>query len=450
MNSPDAPPNARSRMQRELERLSAPDHTNLSELQPELDQALETVRRYLPSSPLRRSDWLSSLCGGEVWLKMENLNPTGSFKVRGALNAVARRLHRSPAGSQFLGEAEAVTLVAASAGNHAQGVAFAAREMGCAAHIFLPHGTPLVKQLQTKRLGATISVMGQNLNEAFEHAFDYVDKNPGSQFLHPFNDFEVIAGQATCLMESFRQYEEVTGRSRNDIERFVCSVGGGGLVSGSGLAMALGGKGEVVGVEHESFDSAHASLSRGQWSPISQEGSTSLADGIRVQRIGRQNLALMKETVAAVGLVSDDELAGAITSLFENENVVAEGAGAAAVAHLLQRPQEYSGRCSVLCLSGGNIDAQLFSRALSRGLRLSARVMRVKIHIGDKPGQLAQALCVLAESDANLLEVHHDRTYSKVNVGHVEVELSVETRDTAHQEAVMHQLQIAGLRPESH
>lgn len=432
---------------RALERLSAPPRAVLDDWKPVLAEAEQVVSRYLVPSPLRRSEWLSEVTKGDVWLKMDCLNPTGSFKVRGALNALAHRRSRQRLGTGVPAEgrsSETLEVVAASAGNHAQGLAYAAREMGCRAHIFLPRGTPLRKQQQTENLGAQVYVVGETLDEAFEAALDFVERTHGAQFLHPFNDFDVIAGQATCLIETLKQYAQATARPAGSLDHFICSVGGGGLAAGSALAMAYWGGGSVIGVEQESFDSARVSLEQHEWKGVSRKGSTSLADGIRVRLIGRQNFEIMQETMQTVALVSDDDLVKAMTGLMENENLVVEGAGAAGVAHLLCEPERYRNRRVAICLSGGNVDPQVFGRVLSRGLGLSGRLMRVALKLGDKPGQLAHALARVAETDANILEVHHDRTYSKALVGDVGVELTLETRNFAHQDFLMRFLEDAG------
>lgn len=428
-----------------LSRLSAPQYGSIDELAPHLRLAESRVRQFIPRSPLRKSEWLSELTGGDVWLKLEGLNPTGSFKVRGALAALAARLERHAA-QPGVGKGK-LQIVAASAGNHAQGVAYAAREMGCQAHVFLPAGTPLIKQIQTKRLGARVVVGGDGLDAAFDAALEFVAQTPGAEFMHPFNDFDVIMGQATCLMECFEQFEGATARPAQAIDAFLCAIGGGGLVAGSGLAMRLFGGGQVIGIEQENFDSAKVSLDSGNWSPSSGRGETSLADGIRVRLIGKQAFEFMRGNVNEVILMSDNDLVGAITGLCENENVIAEGAGAAGVAYMLHDPKRFKGKTAIACVCGGNIDTQVLSRVISRGLGVTGRMMRVVLNLGDKPGQLARALGKLAETDANLLEVHHDRTYSKANVGTVEVELSLETKDFDHQKVLLAKLETAGFSP---
>jgi threonine dehydratase len=430
-----------------LSRMSAPQYQSIEELAPHLRIAESRVRQFIPRSPLRRSEWLSELTGGDIWLKLEGLNPTGSFKVRGAIAALAARLERRAAESGGAGVKGQLQIVAASAGNHAQGVAYAAREMGCQAHIFLPAGTPLIKQIQTKRLGAQVVVGGDGLDAAFDAALEFVAQTPGAEFMHPFNDFDVIMGQSTCLTECFEQFESATARPAQAIDAFLCAIGGGGLAAGSGLAMKLFGGGQVIGIEQENFDSAKVSLESGNWSPTSGRGETSLADGIRVRLIGKQDFEFMRGTVNEVALMSDNDLVGAITGLCENENVIAEGAGAAGVAFMLHDPKRFKGKTAIACVCGGNIDTQVLSRVLSRGLGVTGRMMRVVLNLGDKPGQLARALGKLAETDANLLEVHHDRTYSKANVGTVEVELSLETKDFDHQKVLLAKLENAGFSP---
>lgn len=422
-----------------LTEAAVPDIQDAALVEGALREATARVREAVEPSPLKRSAWLSDLTGADVWLKLDCLMQTGSFKVRGAVNAIGARLARR-AGE---GARETMKVCAASAGNHAQGVAYAARRMGCEAHIFLPRRTALVKRDATERLGAKVYVVGDVLEEAFDAALAFAAAE-GAEFLHAFNDFDIIAGQAVCLLEVFDQFTAATGRPAHDVEDFVCSVGGGGLAAGAGLAMRLLGSGRVTGVEQEVYDSAMRSLKERKQTPIAQAPRPTLADGISVQFVGNATLACMEATVERIVTVSDDEITAAILGLCERERVVVEGAGAASVAGLLKNAKAYEGRTVVCEVSGGNIDPQLLTRVIARGLGVTGRVLRLSVRLGDRPGQLRSLLQRIADAEGNVLEVHHDRTYTQVNVGDVEVEVALETRSFEHQYELVETLQEGG------
>jgi threonine dehydratase len=405
------------------------------ELKAQLLAAKETVAKVLSPSPFQRSHWLSEKLKSDVWLKYDNLTPNGSFKVRGAVNAIAKRLAKR-GGEKFC-------VVAASAGNHAQGVAFAAAKLGLEAHIFLPKRAPLVKREATARLGAKVYTVGETLEESFEAALEFASQRE-AEFVHAFNDVDVIYGQGVCLLECFDQFEHFTGKSRNEISHFVCSLGGGGLVAGATLAMNLFGSGEVIGVEQEVFDSAVQTLRNFKQSPLETKPTTTLADGIAVQLVGNLAVQSLLHFNNRLFTVSEDEIAAAILCIIERERVVVEGAGAAAVAGLLKHPNSFEGKTVVVSLSGGNIDPQMLARVIGKGLGLTGRMTRIVAKLSDRPGGLAHLLQNLAEVGANVLEIHHDRTYSKVNVGSVEVEIALETRDFSHQYEVLQALGEAG------
>ena len=433
-----------------------PDLNQEQALHNQLLEAKACVHKFMVPSPLRKSEWLSELTGAEVYLKLECLNPNGSFKVRGALCAIANRLARRAAGvhpSQkgALNSSPTATLplkiCAASAGNHAQGVAFAAHKMGCEAHIFLPKRTPLVKLDATERLGARVYLVGDVLEEAFEAAVAFADAQQ-AEFLHAFNDFEIILGQGSCALEVLDQFPEVSGTPGAKPDVFLCSIGGGGLASGAGLAFHHFSPGtKVVGVEQEFFDSAARSMHENSQMPVTKTGLTSLADGIAVKTIGNINYALIKAYVEGVLLTSDNEIVSALLGLCEREHVVSEGAGAAPLAALLKHASQFAGKRVVVCVSGGNIDPQLLSRVIARGLGVTGRVLRLTARLCDRPGQLKALLEEIALSGANVLEVHHDRTYGQVNVGDVEVELALETRSFEHQYELLERLEEQGFKP---
>jgi threonine dehydratase len=421
----------------------APAPGDTEALKAALVRAQERVREVLTPSPLLHSHWLSEETGADVWLKLDCLTPNGSFKVRGALNAIAARLERRQAAGLVDPAGTPVKICAASAGNHAQGVAFAAKRMGAEAHIFLPRRTPLVKRDATERLGAKVYLVGDVLEEAFEAALAFSKEN-GAEFIHAFNDFDIIAGQAVCLLEVFSQFEALSGKPSSAINDFLCSVGGGGLAAGCGIAMQLFGNGRVQGVEQATFDSGLRSLKAGAQLPIDHPPEPTLADGISVQLIGNATFSLMKDSVDRIFTVSDDEITAAILGLCEREHLVAEGAGAAAVAALLKNAKAYEGRTVVVSVSGGNIDPQLLSRVIARGLGVTGRTLRLTVRMGDRPGQLRTLLQHIADKDANVLEIHHDRTYTQVNVGNVEVDIALETRNFEHQYDIVEYLQEKG------
>lgn len=414
----------------------------------------EKIQVYLEPSPLRKSIWLSELIGGEVWLKLESLNPNGSFKVRGALNALSelKKNVKVTAG-------EKLKVCAASAGNHAQGVAYAARELDCEAHIFLPKGAPLVKRDATEKLGAKLYLVGETLEEAFEAVLKFSEEN-NAHFLHAYNNYDVIIGQSTCAYEMLLQYQQTQpskkisnlqelslGNNYLCPDYFICSVGGGGLAAGAALLLnALKTKTKVIGVEQEFYNSALRSFQNKVQTPI-QKSKPTIADGIAVGLIGNLNYDYMVKYLEKISAVDDDSIVKSILMLCEREHIVSEGAGAAAVAEIIKNANYYSGKTVVACVSGGNIDPQLLTRVIARGLHITGRVLRVCVCVSDKPGGLRKLLQFIAEMEGNVLDLIHDRTYSEVSVGDVDVELSLETRNSEHQYSLIEGLEEAGFKP---
>ena len=416
-----------------------PDLSDESALKDRIVGATSVVKSFMKPSPLRFSSWLTEECGLPVWLKLECLNPNGSFKVRGALAAIHKKMHGLKKGA-------ALKVCAASAGNHAQGVALAARLMGCEAHIFLPKRTPLVKQMATERLGAKVYLEGDVLEEAFDAALSFA-KREGAQFIHAFNDFEVILGQSSCAVEALEQFSQECPTVPVHQVDMICCVGGGGLVAGAGLAFKAAGAGSVYGAQQELSDSAARSFCEKKRLQVSQAGCTTIADGIAVGLIGNATFEVMQRTLERMFLVSDDEIVGALLGLLEREHIVAEAAGAVALAALKKNHRFFDGRHVIVTVSGGNIDPQLLSRVISRGLVVTGRMLRMAVRVGDRPGQLKLLLDKIASADANVLEVYHDRTYTQVNVGNVEVELALETRGFQHQYELLEVLEESGFKP---
>lgn len=401
--------------------------------------AKEKIGAHMVASPLRRSLWLSELVGADVWLKLECLNPKGSFKLRGALNAISKRLQTHNMNTPL-------KVCAASAGNHAQGVALAAQMLGCEAHIFLPRQTPIVKRQSTEQLGAKVYLAGDCIEDALDAAVAFANRE-SAELVHAFNDYDMITGNASCALEAFEQYALETGQTFCDINSFICSIGGGGLAAGAGVVMKHVGKGKVIGVEQALFNSASKSFSQKEIEPIANFRSTTIADGIAVRRIGNLTHQYINATLDSVQLVSDDEIVVALLGLCERERIVAEGAGAAAVAALIKNKETFADQKIIVVVSGGNIDPQLLGRVFMRGLSMTGRLLNLTAKIIDRPGNLKSLLEHIAQLDANVIEIHHDRTYSQVNVGDVGVELALETKNFEHQDELIRRLGSLGYDP---
>ncbi len=403
----------------------------------------QVIKLHVPPSPLVPSLYLSELTGAEVWLKLESLNPTGSFKVRGALNALKKFIQVNSDIPHHQ-----LKVCAASAGNHAQGVAFAAKTLGVQAHIFLPTTAPIVKKQATESLGAKVYSTGNSLEEAFVAAQNFAEKEK-AHLLHAYNDFDVILGQATCSYEAIMQWNnELEDKQKiNELfpyetyespDIFLCSLGGGGLAAGCSVFLDLLGskKPHMIGVQQEYYNSAIVSRQQQQQLP-SPEPNYTIADGIAVRMIGNLNFNYLEKYVDELDSVNDDWISQAILMLCEKEHIVTEGAGAAAVACLLKNPRKFRGKKVIACVSGGNIDPELLTRTIARGLSLKGRLLRFSACVKDRPGQLLKLLKVLAELECNVLDLIHDRTYSEVNAGYVEIELCVETKNKLHQDHLM-------------
>ena len=391
--------------------------------------SLEDVRRAAASldgalvrAPCLRSPTLSAMTGAEVYVKFENLQFTGSFKERGAL-------------WKLLGldvEERRRGVIAMSAGNHAQGVAYHAQRLGVPATIVMPRGSPNVKIRQTRAFGATLELEGETLDEAAAHA-QKVREERGLVFVHPYDDPRIVAGQGTVGLEML---EEAPG-----LDCLLVPVGGGGLLSGVAVAArALKPGIEILGVETELYPSMRAAL-RGE---AAECGGQTLAEGIAVKVPGELTRRLIGELVDDVRLAPEAEIERAIAIFLEIEKTVAEGAGAVGLAALLADPAYFRGRQVGLVLSGGNIDMRLLASLLMRGLVRDGRVARLRIEIADRPGALAAVAGAIAESHGNILEVLHQRMFSDVSAKLADLDVVVETRDRAHVQELIGKLQAAG------
>ncbi len=379
-------------------------------------------------SPCARSETLSRLTGSQAFLKLENLQMTGAYKERGALNKL---LALSPA-------ERSKGLVAASAGNHAQAVAYHAGRLGVAATIVMPEGTPLLKVANTRGHGARVILQGSNYDEAHAEA-RRLEQVEGLTFVHPFDDPAVIAGQGTIALEILEQVP--------DVEAVLVPVGGGGLVSGMAVALkALAPAVKVVGVETEVLPCMLAALDEGRL--VTVEAATTLADGIAVKRAGELTFQHVKEYVDEIVTVSEEEIASAILYLLEKEKTVVEGAGAVGVAALINhKVPGLEGRRVVSVISGGNIDVNVVARVIERGLVRDGRLVRINVHLQDRPGQLAKVSAVVATHRANVIEVHHSRAFSH-RFGDTTLQLTLETRGPDHVEEILRALRERGYQVE--
>jgi len=390
----------------------------------DVQAALGRIRDRIYLSPCARSETLSRLTGTAGYLKLENLQMTGSYKERGALN----RLLGLSRGDGERG------LIAASAGNHAQGVAYHAGRLGLAATIVMPETTPIMKVANTRAYGAKIVLHGANYDEAYAEA-RRLEQAESLAFVHPFDDEAVIAGQGTIGLELLQQLP--------DVDAIVVPVGGGGLVSGVAVAVKEQRPAtRIFGVETEVLPCMLAALDEGK--PVTLEPATTIADGIAVKRVGETTLAHVKRYVDEIVTVSEEEIASAILYLLEKEKTVAEGAGAAPVAALLNRKlRGLEGKKVVCVLSGGNIDVNLVARIIERGLVKDGRLVRVSVALMDKPGQLAKVSSIIANQRANVIEVHHTRAFA-TRFGDTTLQLTLETRGPEHVEEILRALRERG------
>ncbi|MFE0737577.1 threonine ammonia-lyase [Streptomyces sp. NPDC058855] len=366
---------------------------------------------------------LSSLVGAPVQLKCENLQRTGSFKLRGAYVRIAG----------LRPEERAAGVVAASAGNHAQGVALASKLLGVHATVFMPVGAPLPKVAATREYGAEVRLQGQVVDETLAAAEEYA-RETGAVFIHPFDHRDVIAGQGTVGLEILEQCPEV--------RTILVGVGGGGLAAGIGLAVkSLRPDVRIVGVQAEGAAAYPPSLAAGH--PVVVESPVTMADGIRVGRPGDVPFDLVREYVDEVRTVSEDALSSALLLCLERAKLVVEPAGASPVAALLTAPEDFRGPV-VAVLSGGNVDPLLLQRILRHGMAAGGRYLSLRLRVTDRPGALATLLAVLTVVDANVLDVSHVRTDPRLGLTEAEVELHLETKGPEHCREVEDALREAG------
>ncbi|HEX6213053.1 MAG TPA: threonine ammonia-lyase [Methylomirabilota bacterium] len=388
-----------------------------------VEAARGRLRGAIYQTPCPLSPRLSELTGTQCYIKLENLQMTGSFKERGAANLLRQ-----------LDETERCRgVVAASAGNHGLAVAFHAARLGIPATIVMPTYAPLVKATSARRYGAEVVLHGDNYDEAYERARAVQDER-GAVFVHPFDDARVIAGQGTLGFELLDQVEA--------LDAVVVPVGGDGLIAGVALVLKASRPGlQVIGVQ-AATPAMHRALQVGE--RVRVPAGATIADGIAVRQVGETAFALAAELVDDIVLVDEEELANAVLVLLETEKTVAEGAGAAPLAALLNRPLGLADRRVALVLSGGNIDVTMLARIIERGLVKDGRLVRLAVVLQDRPGALARLTGLIAAERVNILQIQHDRAFSPQAIGGSEVELTLETSGRTQIERLKQRLADAG------
>ena len=392
----------------------------------DIQSALVRVRKSIYVSPCTRSETFSELTGNSVYLKLENRQRTGAYKERGALNKL---LSLTP-------EQRSQGVIAASAGNHAQAVAYHASHLGIRATIVMPLATPLIKVSATRGYGGDVVLHGANYDEAYEEAMR-LSAQQRLSFVHAFDDDAIIAGQGTLGLELLEQHP--------DVEAVVVPIGGGGLIGGIGCALKeTNPRIQVFGVQPARLPSVKVALSEGK--PVTLPSAVTIADGIAVRRVGVRTLPLIQKYVDDIVTVEEEEIANAVLLLLEREKTLAEGAGAAGLAALVNRriptiddsmtrestTHETTGKKVVAIVSGGNIDVTLLARIIERGLVKDGRLVRLRVHLPDYPGALHRLTGILAEHRANIVETSYDRAYHNVNLGDTAIDITMETRGPDH------------------
>jgi threonine dehydratase len=387
----------------------------------DIQAAVVHVRKSIQISPCTRSETFSELTGNSIYLKLENRQRTGAYKERGALNKLL----------SLTADERSQGVIAASAGNHAQAVAYHASQLGIRARIVMPLATPLIKVSATRDYGADVVLHGANYDEAYEEAIR-LSALERLTFVHAFDDDAVIAGQGTLGLELLEQHP--------DLEVVVVPIGGGGLIGGMGCALKeTNPRIQVIGVQPARLPSVKVALSEGK--PVTLPSAVTIADGIAVRRVGMRTLPLIQKYVDDIVTVEEEEIANAVLLLLEREKILAEGAGAAALAALVNRRipmipdsmiRDKAGRKVVAVVSGGNIDVTLLARIIERGLVKDGRLVRLRVHLPDYPGALHRLTGILAQHRANIVETSYDRAYHNVNLGDTAIDVTMETRGPDH------------------
>ncbi len=390
------------------------------------EEASELVKRVTNPTKLMYSEYLSGQTGGKIYLKPENMQFTGAYKVRGAYYKI----------STLTDEERERGLITASAGNHAQGVAYAAQKYGCKAVVVMPTGTPLIKVNRTKGYGAEVILYGDVYDDACAHALKLAEEK-GYTFVHPFDDLDVATGQGTIAMEIVQELPTV--------DYILAPIGGGGLITGvSALAKMLNPKIKVIGVEPVQAASMTAAIAAGE--PVELPSANTIADGTAVKRVGDKNLPYVKENVDEILLVEDDDLIGAFLDLVENHKMIVENSGLLTVAALKQ--MDLKGKKAVAILSGGNMDVITMSSIVQHGLIQRGRIFSVSVLLPDKPGELVRVASAIANAKGNVIKLEHNQFVSTNRHAAVELRITMEAFGTEHKKEIMAALRGAGFEPE--
>ncbi|MEW6237955.1 MAG: threonine ammonia-lyase [Candidatus Omnitrophota bacterium] len=383
----------------------------------DIQEAYGQIKNNIYHSPCAFSQSLSELTGSKVFLKLENLQMTGSFKERGALNKL---LSLTP-------EERRRGVIAASAGNHAQGVAYHAARLGGKSIIVMPEATPLNKVSATKRYGAQVILYGKNYDEAYDEAI-YKQQQEGLNFIHAFDDEKVMAGQGTIGLEILEDGIEP--------EAVIVPIGGGGLISGIAVAIKEQIPScKIFGVQAKVAPSMKVSIDSKRIIPL--KTAPTLADGIAVKSVGHLTYPIVQHYIDDIVLVDEEEIAAAILTLLETEKTMVEGSGAAPLAALAYHDLPLKGKKTVLVLSGGNIDINILSRIIERGLIKDGRMARLRIELVDRPGQLAVIANCIGKLNANILEVYHNRSFINAPMGKAFLDITLETRGKEHVDEIV-------------
>lgn len=389
------------------------------------EEASEIVKRVTNPTKLIYSEYLSEQAGGKVYLKPENMQHTGAYKLRGAYYKI----------STMTEEERARGLITASAGNHAQGVAYAAKAFGCKATIVMPTITPLIKVNRTKSYGAEVVLHGDVYDDACAYAYELAEKH-GYTFVHPFDDLDVATGQGTIAMEIVQELPTV--------DYILVPIGGGGLVTGvSTLAKMLNPKIKVIGVEPAAAASMTAALAAGE--VVSLDSADTIADGTAVKRVGEKIFPYVQENVDEILQVEDDELIGAFLDMVENHKMIVENSGLLSVAALKQL--DCKGKKVVCVLSGGNMDVITMSSIVQHGLIQRDRIFSVSVLLPDKPGELVRVAATIADAQGNVIKLEHNQFVSTNRNAAVELRITMEAFGTEHKHRILDALEAKGFRP---
>lgn len=391
-----------------------------------VEAAAKVLAGQIERTPMRHSRTLSEITGAEVWIKFENLQFTAAFKERGALNKLSKLTEKE----------KQMGVIAVSAGNHAQGVAYHAKRLGIPATIVMPVTTPFNKVQHTRDHGARVLLEGDTFDDASVYAAT-VRARDGLTFIHPFDDADIISGQGTIALEMLED--------QNNLDVLVVPIGGGGLISG----MATAAKGlnkniQVIGVQASMFPSMHAVING---SPAPTQGGATIAEGIAVKTAGKLTREIVADLVDKILLVEEEHMERAITLYADVEKTIAEGAGAAGLAAILAHPSKFAGKRVGLVLCGGNIDTRLLASVLTRALVREKRLTNIRIIGDDRPGLLALVSKIIGDSGANIMEVAHNRIALDVPAKGAEFDILIETRDAQHTQEVIDVLGQAGYPP---